>query len=148
MKISFPELWYIWVGLLSYGAILSIWNPYQIAVAEKCSLNWVNLHKISSSALCSSLRLLLSCLYLSRYSGWIRAGRPGFNHRQGQDIFIFSTASNPALGLIQPPGGTGGFFPGDKLPRHWADSSPPASEAKNGGALPSLPIRLHGVVLN
>jgi hypothetical protein len=33
----------------------------------------------------------------------LRPGRPGFCSRKGQDNFLFSTASRPALGLTQPP---------------------------------------------
>jgi hypothetical protein len=32
-----------------------------------------------------------------------RAGRPGFDSRQAQEIFLYSTASRPVLGLTQPP---------------------------------------------
>jgi hypothetical protein len=32
-----------------------------------------------------------------------RAGRPGFDSRQGQEIFLFATVSRPALGPTQPP---------------------------------------------
>jgi hypothetical protein len=38
---------------------------------------------------------------------------------------------------------------GVERPRHEADHSPPSSmEVKNGGDIPSLPQRLHGVVFN
>jgi hypothetical protein len=30
-------------------------------------------------------------------------GRPGFDFRHGQEIFLYFTASRPALGLTQPP---------------------------------------------
>jgi hypothetical protein len=40
---------------------------------------------------------------LSRYSDGLRAGRPGFDSRKGREIFLFSTASKPALGATQPP---------------------------------------------
>jgi hypothetical protein len=39
--------------------------------------------------------------------------------------------------------------PGVKWPGHEADhSSPSSAEVKNGGAVPPLPICLHGIVLN
>jgi hypothetical protein len=46
------------------------------------------------------------------------------------------------------PMGTGDSFPGVKRPGKQADHSPAFSaEIKNGGAIPSLPVRLHGVAL-
>jgi hypothetical protein len=39
----------------------------------------------------------------SRYSDVLRAGRPGFDSRQGQEIVLCSTASRPALWPTQPP---------------------------------------------
>jgi hypothetical protein len=68
-----------------------------------------------------------------RYTGGLRAGRPVFYSRQGQEIFLFSgsgahTASYPV--------GTGGWLPGVKRPGREADHSPPSSaEIKNGGAI-------------
>jgi hypothetical protein len=45
--------------------------------------------------------------------------------------------------------GTGGSFPMVKRPGHEADRSPLLSaKIKNGGAIPPLPICLHGIVLN
>jgi hypothetical protein len=41
--------------------------------------------------------------YRSRYRDRLRAGRPRFNSRQGQEIFLLSTASRPVLGSIHPP---------------------------------------------
>jgi hypothetical protein len=43
-----------------------------------------------------------SIKYLSRYSDGIRAGRPGFDFRQGQEVFLYSTAFRP-VGPTQPP---------------------------------------------
>jgi hypothetical protein len=40
-------------------------------------------------------------LSVARYSDGIRSGRPGFYSWQGQEIFLFSTASRPALGPTQ-----------------------------------------------
>jgi hypothetical protein len=52
-------------------------------------------------------------VFLSRYSGWLRseADELGFNSRQGQNIFLFYTASKLTLSPTQPliqrvPGGT------------------------------------------
>jgi hypothetical protein len=45
--------------------------------------------------------------------------------------------------------GIGGSFPGVKKPRREADKSLPSSvEVKNGGAIPPLLIRLHGIMIN
>jgi hypothetical protein len=64
-----------------------------------------------------------------------------FNSQQGQEIFLFSTASRPVLWLTQPliPGVPGAFFLGVKLSGREAGHSPPSSaKVKNGGAIPSL----------
>jgi hypothetical protein len=80
-----------------------------------------------------------------------RAGRPGFDSFQRQDIFLLSTASRPALGPTQPPiqWVTWALSPWVKRPGPEADLSPPSSaEVKNGRAAQPLTIRHHGVVLN
>jgi hypothetical protein len=80
-----------------------------------------------------------------------RAGRPGFNSRQVQEIFPLSTAFRQALGPSQPPihWTPVALSPGVKGPGLEADHSPPSSaEVKNGGAIPPLPIRLNHVALN
>jgi hypothetical protein len=43
------------------------------------------------------------CLLLRQYSVWLRAGRSGFDPRQGQRIFPLAPVSRPALGPTQPP---------------------------------------------
>jgi hypothetical protein len=76
---------------------------------------------------------------LSRYSDGIQAGRPGFVYRQWQEIFLYSTASRPALGPTQPPiySVPKAFSPGLKLSGAEADHSPPSSaEAKNEAIYP------------
>jgi hypothetical protein len=66
----------------------------------------------------------------------LRAGRLGFDSRQEQEIFLFSTASEPVL----QPMGTGALSPELKRPGRDADSSFPSSaKIKNGRAMPSLP---------
>jgi hypothetical protein len=42
-------------------------------------------------------------LELGLYSDELRVGRSGFDSRQGQDIFLFSTISRRALELTQTP---------------------------------------------
>jgi hypothetical protein len=69
----------------------------------------------------------------------------------GAGIFLFCSASRSALGPTQSPIQriTGPVSPGETHPEREADHSPPSSaEIKNGGAIPPLPIRLHGLVLN
>jgi hypothetical protein len=80
----------------------------------------------------------------------LRAGRPEFDFRQGQEIFLFSVASGvlgptePEIQLLQ-----GVLFPGVKRKKREDDYSPaPTAEVKNGGAIPPLPLCLHGTVLN
>jgi hypothetical protein len=67
-------------------------------------------------------------------SVWLLAGRPRFYSRQGKQIFLYSTASRPALGPtqvhIQWVPGT--LSPGEKRPGSEADhSSPSNAEVKN-----------------
>jgi hypothetical protein len=90
----------------------------------------------------SSMTILAPNAWLSRYSDELRAGRPGFNSRQGQEIFLFSTAPRPALGPTQPPiqWVPGAFSPGVKWQGREADHSLSSSaDVKNGGAVPPLP---------
>jgi hypothetical protein len=80
--------------------------------------------------------------YLSQYSTELRAERPGFNSRQGLEIFLFSIASRPALGPTQPliecvPAAVS---PGVERPGPEADYSPPSgAEVNNGAAIPPHP---------
>jgi hypothetical protein len=70
----------------------------------------------------------------------LRAGSPGLDSRQWK-VFLFSTASTPALGPTQPPiqWVPGVLSPGIKRQEREADHSPPSSaEVKNGGAIPPL----------
>jgi hypothetical protein len=78
----------------------------------------------------------------SRYSDGLRAGRPGFNSRQGQEIFLYSIVSTPALRLTQPPihWAPGAISPGVKRPgREVHQSSPSSAEVKYGGTIPLFP---------
>jgi hypothetical protein len=75
-----------------------------------------------------------------------RAGRPGFDSRRRQEIFLFS-ASRPALGPTQPPiEWVLGALPSVvNQPGLEVDHSPPSSaDVKKGVAIPPLPICLHG----
>jgi hypothetical protein len=80
--------------------------------------------------------------YVSRYSDGLRAGRPWFGSRLWQDIYLYSTASRPALVPNQPPIELikGTLSPWVQRPVRKADHSPlPSAEAKNRGAIPPLP---------
>jgi hypothetical protein len=75
----------------------------------------------------------------------------GFDSRQGQNIFLFSTATRPALEPTQPPIRCvlAAVSPGVTRQGREADHSPPSNaEVKNGGATPPFPLCLHGIVLN
>jgi hypothetical protein len=78
---------------------------------------------------------------LSRYSDGLRAGRLGFDSRQEQDIFLYSTVSIPAVThAASSPMGTGSSFPEVKRPGREADCSlPTSSVVNNRGAIPPLP---------
>jgi hypothetical protein len=74
-------------------------------------------------------------------------GRPGFNSRQGQEIFMYSTVSRPALGPMQPPVQCipGTLSPGVKRPGCEVDLLPPS---RMMDLYLHSPIRHHGIVLN
>jgi hypothetical protein len=70
------------------------------------------------------------------------AGRPGFDFRQGQEIFVFSTASRTALGPTQPPiqWVLRTLSPWVKQSGREADHSPPTgAEVKNTWIYTSSP---------
>jgi hypothetical protein len=80
-------------------------------------------------------------------TGWTS----GVRFLAGQEIFLFSIASGPSVGTTEPPIQyiKGDFCVGVKGPGREADHSPPSStEAKNGGAIPPFPKRLHAMVLS
>jgi hypothetical protein len=67
----------------------------------------------------------------SRYSDWLRAGRPRGRSSSSRSVenFLFSIAPAPALGPIQPPlqWVMGPISPRVKRPGREADYSPPTS---------------------
>jgi hypothetical protein len=71
----------------------------------------------------------------------LRAGQPGFDSWQGQEIFLYATVSRLALGPTQPSiqWVSGAPFLGVKQPGCEADHSPLSSaEVKNDGTIPPL----------
>jgi hypothetical protein len=85
-------------------------------------------------------RILEECTS-SRDSHRIRAGRPGFDSKRGQEIFIFFTASRPAMVPTEPRG--------VKRPWREADHSPQSNaEVKNAWSYAFTPPHLDGVTLN
>jgi hypothetical protein len=81
-----------------------------------------------------------SCWYRGHCAGWMTE-ELGFDFLQGQEVFLFSTASIPALGPTQPPiqWVLRAVSLGVKRPGREANHSLPSSaEVKNGGAI--LPL--------
>jgi hypothetical protein len=73
------------------------------------------------------------------------------NYARGWEMFLFTTASRPALGPTQPPikRVSGILSPGAKRPGSDTDHSPYSSKVTNVSSYTSTsPIRLHGVVLS
>jgi hypothetical protein len=89
----------------------------------------------------------------SRYSDWLRAGRPkGRGSSPGRiKNFLFSTSSSVALGPTQPPiqWVPGALSARVKWPWREADHSAPTSAEvkKNVNLYIHSPVRLHGVML-
>jgi hypothetical protein len=78
-------------------------------------------------------------------------GRSGFDSRQGQEILLYSTASNPALKHTQPAlqWVRWDISPGVKRSEREADQSPPFNAKSRMVELYlHFPIRFHSVVLN
>jgi len=102
----------------------------------------------------TDLLFILNSIKSRSSSVSLRAGRPRFASRQGNDgiIFLFSTTSGPAWGppsLL--PNGHGRLFTLElKRPGHKVDHSPQSSsEIKKAWTYTSThPIRLNGVMLN
>jgi hypothetical protein len=70
-----------------------------------------------------------------RYSDWLRAGRPGFDSRQGQDFYFYSGHTGSGAHPASYPMGAVVKRPGRE-----ADHSPPTSaEVKNTWIYTSTP---------
>jgi hypothetical protein len=85
---------------------------------------------------------------ISRYSDWLRVGRPRGRSSSPNRVknFLFSTSSIPALGSTQPPiqWVPGALFPRVNRPGREADHSPPTSAElkKNVDLYIHSPLRL------
>jgi hypothetical protein len=80
--------------------------------------------------MCVCVCVCVCIMNASQYSVWLRTGRPGFDPRQGQRIFPFTSSSRTALGPTQPPIQLvqGDPFRGGKArPGRDTDHSPPSS---------------------
>jgi hypothetical protein len=76
---------------------------------------------------------------LSRYSDGLRAGRPGFDSREGIIDFFDSVQTDSRAHPASYSMGTEEYFTGVKWPGLEADHSPSSrAEVKNGGAVSPL----------
>jgi hypothetical protein len=81
----------------------------------------------------------------------LRTDGLGFYSRQGQNMILYTIASRPPLQPTQSPilWALAAISTGLKWPGREANHSPPSSgDVNSDGAIPPLPTRLHGVVLN
>jgi len=79
----------------------------------------------------------------------LQAGLLGFDSRKGQGIVLVTTASRPALRTTQPPIQwlPGAICPWVRRPGREANHHNLESRLKIRGAMPPLPLHIHGVVL-
>jgi hypothetical protein len=75
--------------------------------------------------------------FFSQYSDGVWAGRPGFDSRQGQEVFLLHTIqTGSGTHTDSYPMQTGGFFSGIKRTGRETDYSPPTStDVKKGETL-------------
>jgi hypothetical protein len=121
------------------------WRPFLRNVVMFCQPTRRHFPKGNLKTYCSYLHLK----ELIQYSDGLRAGRPTFI--SWQNIYFFSMTFTPRLGPSQhslelvPDA----LSPGVKWSGREADYSLPSlSSSKNGGVIPPLPMRLHGVIIN
>jgi hypothetical protein len=84
---------------------------------------------------------------LSLHIDGLRARRPEFDFRHGKEICLYSIGCRSALRSNQPPIHWGLGALGKAVGARADHSLPTSAEVKNGGAIPQLFVRLHGVVL-
>jgi hypothetical protein len=98
-------------------------------------------HVTTAAVLSWGLTLCRHLAQLTTKNGGWTIGVLGFDSRQGLGIFLFDTASRPALGPTQPPIQLvrGALSLRVKRPGHITEHSPPSSaEVKECGAIPPL----------
>lgn len=87
-------------------------------------------------------------VYILYIRNGLRSGRPGFNSRQENDIYLLYNVFRPAPHNFLPNGYSWAIFLEVKLPSREANHSPQSSAEvkKNGVNLHSL-IRLHDIMI-
>jgi hypothetical protein len=113
------------------------WNEDAETELRPVRLIWNRINCLKHMFVACHLQFRLSGRSFAKIMcGWF-TGLTGFDSRQGQEIFLFPTASRPVLGPTQTPiqWAPGTLSTGVKLSEHEADHSPLSSaEDKNGGA--------------
>jgi hypothetical protein len=95
---------YIWISFLVFQVIIfqAVSPPKSFYIFSVPPLRYM-----SSQLYVINLKILIlldnELGYLSQYSAWLCTGQLGFNPKQGQRIFLLTSASRPALGSTQPP---------------------------------------------
>jgi hypothetical protein len=133
-----------------------IWRIYDEEYILWSTSSWDFLHSCQVQIFSSepSSQKLLICVFrvICQVSHPYKTTGKIIRLRWGPGIFLFTTASRPALGPIQPPiqWVAGALSLGVKRPGREADHSPPSrAEVKECVELYlHSPIRLHGVVLS
>jgi hypothetical protein len=120
-------------------------------IMHEVPLNSLNVHqsdkmfraKVVEKDECTLCPMSLSLVWLSRYSGELRAWRPRFDYRQGQKIFLYSACR---LGLRPTQSSIAyvlrALSPVSKAVRAWSwPITSVFAEVRNGGAISSPPPR-------
>jgi hypothetical protein len=132
----------MYLGRLCYHFTAYMWGAFNDSPLKFCFRQDLNL---------LSLVLCLHATLGSRDNSFGIATGYGLDRRVCKSLFLLSVASRPTLGPTQSPiqCELPALSPGVKGSGREADHSLPSSaEVKKGGAIPSFPVHLHGVVLN
>jgi hypothetical protein len=120
-----------------------LWKSYAMESVHILRIVSIYLHCLWGVCLKCQLQHFNYCSWIAQlYSSGFWAGLLGFSSWEGQEIFLFSTASRLALGTSQPPiqWVPGPLSLGVKPPGREADHSHPCSaNFKIDGAMPPLP---------